>query len=263
MNRIKKKFDLLRSKNEKALITFLTAGDPDIKTTSDMILVMEESGADIIEVGIPYSDPLADGPVIQDSSARSLRNGTKIKDVMNCVKEVRSKSDIPLAFLAYYNSIFKYGIERFISESLTIGVDGFIIPDLPIEEREELASKLRGTDISLIPLVAPTSKERIKRIVESADTFIYCVSVNGVTGIRDSISTDLKNYMEAIRQFTPLPRALGFGISNPSIVKNVKGLCEGVVVGSAIVNLISKSTDRAQEVKEFVSEMKGALLDEN
>ncbi|HEU23749.1 MAG: tryptophan synthase subunit alpha [Mesoaciditoga sp.] len=262
MNRIKKKFDLLKSRNEKALITFITAGDPDIKTTEDMIFAMEDGGADIVEIGIPYSDPLADGPVIQNSSARSLKNGTKIKDIMNCIKDVRSKSDIPLVFLAYYNSLFKYGIERFISESLMAGIDGFIIPDLPIEEREELVCKLNGTNISLIPLVAPTSKERIKRIVESADTFVYCVSLNGVTGMREKISTDLKAYMETVKQFTTLPRALGFGISNPSIVKNVKDLCEGVVVGSAIVDLISKNADRGRKVKEFVSEMKGVLLNE-
>lgn len=262
MNRIKEKFELLKEKKEKALVTFITAGDPDMKTTIQALLAMENAGADIVELGIPYSDPLADGPVIQNSSARSLKNGTRVKDVMNCVGELRTKSDVPVILLTYYNPIFKYGIDKFIFESEIVGVDGLIIPDLPIEEREDLSPRLKNTGISLIPLVAPTSKERIKRIVESADTFVYCVSLNGVTGMREKIFTD-KTYMNTIRQFTPLPRVLGFGISSPDIVRNVKDLCEGIVVGSAIVDLMNKSgkDELIERVTKFISEMKGALYD--
>ncbi len=262
MNRINEKFAHLKSNGQKALITFITAGDPDAETTVKAIKGMEEAGADIVEIGIPYSDPLADGPTIQESSMRALKNGIKIPIIMEMVKKARQMSEVPLVFLAYYNSIFKYGVEKFLEESSKAGIDGIIIPDLPIEERSEISNLMNKNGIILIPLVAPTSRERIRAIVENADGFVYCVSVNGVTGAREKIGTDLKSYMNTVAHFTNVPRALGFGISSASMIKEVKDYCEGVIVGSAIINAMTRFQDRGEmleNLKAFVSELKNGL----
>ncbi len=240
MNRIDKKFEDLKKEGRKALITFITAGDPDIETTYDIVLALEEGGADIIELGIPYSDPLADGPTIQASSQRALNKGVKIPDIMRIVEKIRLKSDIPLVYLVYYNSIFKYGMQKFLEESKKAGVDGLIIPDLPLEERKDILKEADKYSIYLIPLVAPTSKERIKLITENGKGFVYCVSITGVTGARENIETDIEEYMKTVSQYTDMPKAIGFGISTPEMAKKLKDFSDGIIVGSAIVEELLK-----------------------
>lgn len=262
MNRIDKKFSILKKEGRKALITFITAGDPDIETTYDIVLTLEEAGADIIELGIPYSDPLADGPTIQASAQRALNKGIKIPDIMEMVKKIRLKSDIPLIYLVYYNSIFKYGIQKFLKESNDAGIDGLIIPDLPIEERKDISEVSDRYNIYLIPLVAPTSKERIKLITENGKGFVYCVSITGVTGAREDIGTDIEEYMKTVSQYTNMPKALGFGISTPEMAKKIKDFSDGIIIGSALVERIAKEYNKSemlQEVKSFVSSLKEVL----
>lgn len=262
MNRIDKAFNNLREKGSKALITYITAGDPDLGATADLIVEMERTGADIIELGIPYSDPLADGPVIQRASARALNNGIKIADIMNMVRSVRQVTQIPLIYLVYYNSVFKYGIERFVKESHDVGIDGIIVPDLPLEERGEVFDITKQYGIHLIPLVAPTSHERIPKIVENAGGFVYCVSTTGVTGERDEIQTNIKGYMEEVSRYTSMPKAMGFGISSPDMVSQLKDYCDGIIIGSAIVSLIEKAANKdemLENVSRFVKSIRQVL----
>jgi len=262
VNGIDERFCRLKNAGQKGLITFITAGDPDPETTCELVCGMERAGADIVELGIPYSDPLADGPVIQRASARALKSGIKITHIMDMAKSVRKASDIPLVYLVYYNSVFGYGPERFIGEARDAGVDGLIIPDLPVEERREMSDIVSSHGMHLIPLVAPTSHERIKKITEGAGGFVYCISTKGVTGVRDEIETDIKTYMQEVSGYTTLPRALGFGISGPEMAKRFKDYCEGVIVGSAIVRLIEQSKDKRRmldNVCEFVSRIKEVL----
>lgn len=262
MNRIDEKFKMLKESARKAMIPFITAGYPDINSTIELVLAMEQAGADIIEIGIPYSDPIADGPVIQESSNRALANGVKIKDIMNAVNIIRKASDIPLVYLVYYNCLYKYGIEKFLNESSKAGIDGIIIPDLPIEERDELSGIADKYKIYLIPLVAPTSKERIKKIVDNGKGFVYCVSAAGVTGERKSIPTDIKKYMKLVSSYTSLPKALGFGISGADMAYQFKPYCDGIIVGSAIVRKISRSKNKGEtikDIKEFIADIKDVL----
>lgn len=262
MNRIDLKFKDLKNKGEKAMISFITAGDPDFKITEELVYGMEEAGADIIELGIPYSDPIADGVTIQKSSARALKNGTTISKIMQCVKSIRVNTEIPLVYLVYYNSVFKYGINRFIEECKKVGIDGIIIPDLPIEERKEILNIADKFEIALIPLIAPTSKERIEKIVTNASGFIYCVSTNGVTGARSEINTDIKAYMDTVSKFTDIPKAIGFGISSAKMAKELKEYCDGIIIGSAIVKKVDESENTEEmlkNVKGFVSEVKKVL----
>jgi tryptophan synthase alpha chain len=263
MNRIDKKFQELRANDEKAMIPFVTAGDPDLRTTAELVLAMEKAGADIVELGIPYSDPLADGVVIQESSNRALAAGAKISGIMETVRQIRKSSQVPLVYLVYYNSILRYGIERFLSECSDAGVDGLIIPDLPIEERKELQETAGGLGVYLIPLVAPTSKERIRKITEAGKGFVYCVSTNGVTGIRQDIGTDIGSYMGIISSYTGMPKALGFGISGPEMARKYRDYCDAVIVGSAVIKKIADAGSGAQAVEaasKFVSEIKKALM---
>lgn len=252
MNRIDEKFRNLKSENKKALIMFLTAGDPDFNWTKKIVLNVCKAGADIVELGIPYSDPLADGPVIQNSSQRALENGAKIVDIMNCASQIRKNTEVPLVYLVYYNSIFKYGIENFLKDSSKSGIDGIIIPDLPVEERKSIIDVSLKFNIHLIPLVAPTSKKRIKSIVTSGGGFVYCVSKNGVTGIDESIKTDMKEYMDMIEEYTQLPKAIGFGIKNSEMASKLKNYCDGVILGSAFVDMIDKSNDIDEAIKNTV-----------
>ncbi|MGB9679926.1 MAG: tryptophan synthase subunit alpha [Thermoanaerobacteraceae bacterium] len=262
MNRIDDKFEALKTNGRKALITFITAGDPNLESTYNIVLALEEAGADIIELGIPYSDPLADGPTIQEASLRALKNNISIQDIMETAKKIRLKSHIPIVFLVYYNSIFKYGTERFLEDSYKSGIDGIIIPDLPLEERKEMLDEAAKRNIYLIPLIAPTSKDRIKKISQQGKGFLYCVTLTGVTGAREDITTNIKEYMDTVSQFTNLPRALGFGISTPEMAKQLKNYCEGIIIGSAIVERIAKSynkSDMLKELKDFVSSVKEVL----
>ncbi|MFA6940041.1 MAG: tryptophan synthase subunit alpha [Clostridiaceae bacterium] len=263
MNRIDVKFDELKEKNEKALITFITAGDPNRDTTVHLVLAMEKAGADIVEIGIPYSDPVADGIVIQESSIRALKNGIKISNIMDIVKDIRKQSSIPLLYLVYYNCIFKFGIERFMEECNAAGIDGLIIPDLPLEERGEIAELAFRNNVYIVPMVAPTSEERVKSILHNGRGFVYCVSTNGVTGTRDKIATDLESYMNLVKRYSKIPRAIGFGVSSSVMAEEFSKYCEGVIVGSAIIKLIAAAKDKKEAVSKvsgFVRELKRAML---
>lgn len=263
MNRIDKRFKDLREKDETALITFISAGVPDIKTTKNTILEMEKRGVDIIEIGIPNSRPAADGPVIAEASRRAIENGIKISQIMNMVEELREETNIPLVYLVYFNSVFVYGIERFMSKCKEIGVDGIIIPDLPIEERGEVLDACTENNVYLIPLVTPSSEDRIKEITKDANGFVYCVAVKGVTGTRDNINEDIEDYMNLVSRYTSLPRAIGFGISTPEMAKEYRDYGEGVIVGSAIVKKLLQekpNEDIINDVGQFVSSLKNSII---
>lgn len=262
MNRIDERFKYLKEKNKKALIPFITAGDPDLEGTIKLVLALEKSGADIVELGIPYSDPIADGEVIQASSSRALKNGAKISKIMDTVAKIRENSQIPLVYLVYYNSIFKYGMEKFIKQCSEVGVDGLIIPDLPIEERKDIIEIADEYNVYLIPLVAPTSKERIKKITEGSKGFVYCVTVKGITGVRQNIDTDIKDYMDLVGSYTDLPKALGFGISSKEMAESFSKCSDGIIIGSALIKRISEGEsleDKLENVSTFVREIKAAL----
>jgi len=262
MNRIDKKFQELKEAGKKALITFVTAGDPEPSATPRFVRAMEEAGADIIELGVPYSDPIAEGPVIQESSARALKYGIRLGDIFSYVSEIRKTSEIPILLLLYYNCIFKYGIERFFEECANVGVDGIIVPDLPVEERDDIKSASDSKGIPVITLIAPTSKERMERIVKEAKGFVYCVSSLGVTGMREGFHQNLAEFVSEIHKYTNTPRAIGFGISTPEQVKLIRNYSEGVIVGSAIVKRIGEaaSVEEAEKrVKDFVGQLRKAL----
>lgn len=246
-------------KNGKAFIGFLTAGDPTIEKTVDYIFAMEEAGCDLIEIGIPFSDPMAEGVVIQDANVRALKHNTTTDDVFDIVKQVRAKSDIPLVFLTYINPVFFYGYEEFFKKCSELGVDGIISPDLPYEEKGEISDIALKNDVDVISLIAPTSKERIQKIAADATGFIYVVSSLGVTGMRSEIKTDLNSILEDIRDVTDLPLAVGFGINTPEQASEIGKIADGVIVGSAIVKIIEEHGENADEpIKDYVSSMKKA-----
>ena len=245
--------------NGKAFIGFLTAGDPTVEKTVEYILAMEEAGCDLIEIGIPFSDPMAEGVVIQDANVRALKHNTTTDDVFDIVRVVRAKTDIPLVFLTYINPVFFYGYERFFKRCSELGVDGIISPDLPYEEKGEIAEIARKNDVDVISLIAPTSKERIQKIAADASGFIYIVSSLGVTGMRSEIKTDLNSIIGDIRDVCDLPLAVGFGINTPEQSRDIAKIVDGVIVGSAIVKIIEEHGENAAEpLKEYVSSMKKA-----
>lgn len=256
MNRIDLAFENLKKNNRKALIPFISCGDPDFRTTVENVFKLESLGADIIEIGIPFSDPLADGPVIQDSYCRALKNGVKVKDIFICGKKVREKSEVPLVIMVYFNLVHSRGVEKFLKESAESGFDGIIVPDIPLEERKELQEKCEKEGLYLIPLVAPTSKERTEKIIEGAKGFVYCVSSNGTTGERSSLNERINEYLATVKENTKAPVCLGFGISSREVVKKVKESCDGVIVGSAIVRRLN---DNREEAFEFIKDLKSEL----
>ncbi len=247
--------------NGKAFIPFLTCGDPDLATTAALVRAMEKSGADLIELGIPFSDPVAEGPVIQAANIRALNGGVTTDRIFEMVEEIRGDVKIPLAFMTYANVVFSYGIERFVKRMADLSMDGLILPDVPYEEKEEFASICRKYDIDFISLIAPTSNDRIKRIASSAEGFIYCVSSLGVTGMRKEITTDIGGMVALIRESNPkIPCAIGFGISGPAQAAQMAALSDGVIVGSAIVKIIEEKGPQAVPfVADFVKEMKDAI----
>lgn len=262
MNRIDEKFAELREKNRKALITFVTAGDPTLEATKNIIFEMEKKGADIIELGIPYSDPVAEGPVIQAANERALRNGIRIANIMSMVKDIRKETNIPLIYLLYFNCILQYGIAKFFKDCAQSGIDGLIIPDLPYEELDEIKDVANENGISIITLVSPTSRERMEKIVKNARGFLYCVSSLGVTGMRNEFSTDFKEFFSSIRKFSSVPAAIGFGIATQEHIRSLKQYSEGLIVGSAIVKQIeiSSTIDEAvSNVGRFVMELRQAM----
>ncbi len=263
MNRIDKKFKALRERDETALITFISAGVPDLETTKQLVLEMERNGVDIVEIGIPNSRPVADGPVIAEASKRALENGVKISKIMETMKELRANTEIPLVYLVYFNSIFVYGVDRFLSKCREVGIDGLIIPDLPIEEKGEVLEACEENEVYLIPLVTPSSEVRIEEITKDAKGFVYCVAVKGVTGTRDSINENIEEYMNAVSKQTDLPRAIGFGVSTPEMARSYRDHAEGVIVGSAIVKklLEDKTSDEiVKDVGDFTKSLKEAII---
>lgn len=255
MNKIAKAFA-----NGKAFIPFITCGDPDLATTAEVVRAMAEAGADLIELGIPFSDPTAEGPVIQAANVRALAAGTTTDQIFDMVRELRQEITVPMVFMTYANVVFSYGAERFIKTSAEIGMDGLILPDVPFEEKEEFAPLCRQYGLALISLVAPTSAERIAKIAGEAEGFVYVVSSLGVTGVRSAITTDIGKMVALIRKATDRPCAVGFGISTPEQAKQMTAAADGVIVGSAIVKLIAQhGTSSAPVVAEYVRTMKNAL----
>ena len=248
-------------KDDCAFIGFLTAGDPTTEKTVEYILAMVEAGCDLVEIGIPFSDPMAEGVVIQDANVRALKHNTTTDDVFEIVKEVRKHTDVPLVFLTYINPVFFYGYEKFFKKCNELGVDGIISPDLPYEEKGEIADIASKNDVDVISLIAPTSKERIQKIASDATGFIYVVSSLGVTGMRSEIKTDLNAIIDDIRDVTDLPLAVGFGINTPQQASDISNIADGVIVGSAIVKIIEEHGENATEaLKEYVSSMKEACV---
>ncbi|WP_296857019.1 tryptophan synthase subunit alpha [uncultured Methanobrevibacter sp.] len=246
-------------KNGTAFIGFLTAGDPTTEKTVEYILAMEEAGCDLIEIGIPFSDPMAEGIVIQDANVRALKHNTTTDDVFDIVREVRKKTDVPLVFLTYINPVFFYGYEKFFKKCNELGVDGIISPDLPFEEKNEIKDIALANDVDVISLIAPTSKQRIQKIASDASGFIYVVSSLGVTGMRSEIKTDLNAILSDIREVSDLPLAVGFGINTPKQAHEIGKIADGVIVGSAIVKIIEEYGENATlTLKEYVSSMKEA-----
>ena len=256
MSNIRKAFG-----NGKALIPFITCGDPDLQTTDKVVRALAEAGADLIELGIPFSDPTAEGPVIQEANVRALAAGTTTDRIFNMVRQLRKDVSVPLAFMTYANVVFSYGSERFISTCAEIGMDGLILPDVPFEEKEEFSSICKRYGIDLISLVAPTSEGRIAQIARDAEGFVYVVSSLGVTGTRSEITTDIGTIVRLIRENTDLPCAVGFGISTPEQARKMAALSDGAITGSAIVQLMAlHGKDAVPYVSEYVKAMKQAVL---
>lgn len=246
--------------NGKAFIAFVTCGDPDLETTEACVRAAVENGADLIELGIPFSDPTAEGPVIQGANLRALTGGVTTDKIFDMVRKLRQEVKTPMVFMTYANVIFSYGAKRFFSICREIGMDGVILPDLPYEEKEEFLEICHTFGVDLISLVAPTSANRIAMIAREAEGFIYVVSSLGVTGTRSEIKTDLKSIVEVIRQNTAIPCAIGFGISTPGQAAKMAGVSDGVIVGSAIVKIIEKYRKEAPRyVGEYVRSMKEAV----
>lgn len=256
-------FQKLMQTGNKALITYISAGDPDLDTTRELVLAMAANGADIIELGIPYSDPVADGPVIQQASLRALQHGVTIEAIFGLVASLRQDTQIPLVLMAYYNSLLQYGIDKFVSTCAAVGVDGLIIPDLPLEESEELRQQANAQGIDVILLVAPTTPtERIARIAEASRGFLYCVSVAGVTGMQKTVDSSLQDFLRTVRSQSNIPLAVGFGISTPEQAVAVAALADGVIVGSAVITVMEQylGTDLiVNKVGEFTQSLKAAI----
>lgn len=255
MSNINKAFE-----NGKAFIAFITCGDPDLETTAKAVKAAADNGADLIELGIPFSDPTAEGPVIQGANIRALKGGITTNKVFDFVKEIRKDVKTPMVFMTYANVVFSYGADKFISKCNEVGIDGIILPDLPFEEKEEFSPICDKYDVDLISLIAPTSENRIAMIAKEAKGFLYIVSSLGVTGARSEIKTDLKAIVDVVRENTDIPCAIGFGISTPEQAKKMAELSDGAIVGSAIVKLLEKyGADAPKYIGEYVKSMKDAL----
>ncbi|WP_315073442.1 tryptophan synthase subunit alpha [uncultured Clostridium sp.] len=254
MNRIDLSFNKVKESNGKALIPFVTCGaEFTIEETADLVTELYNEGATVVEIGIPFRDPLADGPVIQNAYTKALNNGTKPKDVFRCVELIRGKSEVPIVLMVYFNVIYFTGIEKFLKEAAESGVDGLIVPDVPLEERGDINNVCEENGIYLIPLVARTSKDRISQITKDAKGFVYCVSTNGTTGERTSLDDGTHEYLEEVRKSVDIPMCIGFGISSKEVVKEVKDYCDGVIVGSAIVKRMPEGKNA---VIDFVKDLK-------
>lgn len=250
MNRISEKFNALREKKEKALIVYLTAGDPSLAVTKELILSLEAAGADILEIGVPFSDPTADGPVIQAAAQRALKNGATLAGILEMIGEVRKVSQIPIVLFGYFNPIFAYGVEKFARMAAGKGVDGVLVVDLPPEEAQELRQYTDTAGIDFIFLIAPTTgAKRARQIADQAAGFLYYVSITGVTGTAAPKIADIKTAVAKLRKFTKLPVAVGFGITNPEQAREIGKTADGVVIGSALVRLIDENRNNPDLLK--------------
>jgi len=247
-------------KHKKIFAPFITAGDPDLETTKKLILAMEEAGATLVELGIPFSDPMAEGPVIQEADQRALAAGTTTDKIFDMIREVRKETDIPLVFLTYANPIFHYGTDRFYARCAETGVDGTIVPDVPYEERGELEAACQKYGVDRITMIAPTSEDRIRDIARDAKGYVYIVSSLGVTGVRSEITTDIGTIYKKIREVTDTPAAVGFGISTPEQAAQMARLSDGAIVGSAIVKIVAEyGKDCVEPVRDYVKKMADAV----
>lgn len=255
MNSIKSAF-----KNGKAFIAFITAGDPTLETTEALILAMEQAGADLIEIGIPFSDPVAEGEAIQGADRRALAAGATTDKIFDMIGHLKEKVRIPLVFMTYINPVYTYGVSRFMQKCITCGITGIIIPDLPFEEKEEVLPACTEHGITLISMIAPTSHERISKIAAQAEGFVYCVSSLGVTGVRSEITTNIGEMIALVKKATDTPCAIGFGISTPGQAAEMSKSADGVIVGSAIVKLIAQyGTESVKPVSDYIKSMKQAI----
>jgi tryptophan synthase alpha chain len=263
MKRIEKKFSELKRKGEKALVAYLTAGYPDLGATRKIIPAFEKAGVDILELGVPFSDPTADGPTIQAASLAALRNGTTLAGILDLVAEVRDSMEMPVILFSYYNPIFVFGAERFARQAAAAGADGVLVVDLPMEEAAELKEHTDQEGIDFITLVAPTTGlERTKKMVKGASGFIYYISLTGVTGSGRPVLEEIRDRVSVIRQMSDLPVVTGFGITNPSQAREIAPAADGIVVGSAIVRLIGEhagSPDLGRTVETFARSLKEAM----
>ena len=255
MSRIKNAF-----KNNKTLIAFVTGGDPDIETTEKLIPAIAKAGADLIEIGIPFSDPIAEGPVIQQADERALMAGCTTDKLFEMVARVRKETEVPLLFMTYFNPIYTYGKEKFIRKCKGCGIDGIIVPDMPFEEKDELTDICEAYEIDLISMIAPTSNERIAMIAKEAKGFLYCVSSLGVTGVRKEITTDIGEMVQKVREVSDIPCAIGFGISTPEQAREMVIGYDGVIVGSAIVRIVAeKGRNCIVPVVKYIQSMKQGI----
>ncbi len=254
MSNIKKAFE-----NGKAFIPFITCGDPDLETTEAAVMAAVSGGADLIELGIPFSDPTAEGPVIQGANVRALSGGVRTDQIFGLVRRLREKTDVPMVFMTYANVVYSYGAEKFISTCSDIGIDGLILPDVPFEEKEEFLPVCREYGVDLISMIAPTSEDRISMIAKEAEGFLYIVSSLGVTGTRSSITTDIGSIVQTVRAASDIPCAVGFGISQPEQAAAMAGLSDGAIVGSAIIKILEKYGKEAPaHIEEYVKSMADA-----
>ncbi len=260
MSRIPETFARLRAERQRALIPFVVAGDPDLEAINGILRTIARAGADLIELGVPFSDPIADGPIIQRAAQRALANGVGLADVLELVRKARADIRQPIVLLSYYNPILQYGLQRFCADAPSAGVDGIVIPDLPPDESEELLADARPRGLDVIFLLAPTSTdERIRFVAEQSSGFIYCVSITGVTGVRERLPEDVRDLVRRIKAVTPLPVCVGFGISTAEQARQVAEIADGVIVGSAIVSLLETSERRLERLEGFVSDLRRVI----
>ncbi len=260
MSRIAETFAKLRSRHRRAFVPFLVAGDPDVATSALAIDVLTQAGADLLELGIPFSDPIADGPINQRAAQRALAGGVTPSTVLELVHQARRRSDLPVVLLSYYNPVLQYGLSRFCTDAVAAGVDGLVIPDLPADEGDELIAAARPVALDTIFLLAPTSTtERIRLVAERASGFIYCVSIRGVTGVRDAVDEAVAALVRRIRAATALPICVGFGVSTPQQARHVAEFADGVIVGSALVSVLESSGDRLAQLGQLAAALRSAI----
>lgn len=262
MNRIEEKMAQLKSEGRKAFITYTTAGLPDMDTTEKIMFAQEEAGIDVMELGVPFSDPIADGPVIQDASYEAIQSGATLAKIFELMKKVRAGGlKTPVVYMMYYNTVYHYGLEAFVDKCIECGVDGLIIPDLPKEEQGELGAILAKNENApiLIQLISPVSKQRIPELVKDARGFVYCVSQMGVTGGQADFHKNIREYLSSVKEASPVPVMMGFGIRTAADVAPLEDVIDGAIVGSHFIRLLKNSNYDVEEVKKYIKEFKRAL----